>query len=130
VCTRSRRHGDTGSAVVDAVVVLPLLVLVAVAVLQLLLALHVRSTLVAAAAEGARAAALAGADARSGVARTRDLLDDTVPGSVVRSISARPERQDGLDVLAVRIEADLPLIGLLGPTVLVVEGHALREGWT
>lgn len=128
--TPSLRRDDTGSAVVDAVVVLPLLVLVAVAVLQLLLALHVRSTLVAAAAEGARAAALAGADARSGVARARDLLDDTVPGSVVRSISARRERQDGLDVLAVRIEADLPLIGLLGPTVLLVEGHALREGWT
>lgn len=121
---------DRGSAVVDAVLVLPLLVLLAVAVLQVMLALHVRSTLVAAAAEGARAAALAGADERAGVARTRALLQDTVSSSVVRGISARAERRDGLDVLAIRIDADLPLIGLLGPSVLTVEGHALREGWT
>lgn len=124
------RRDDAGSAVVDAVLVLPLLLLLAVAVLQVMLALHVRSTLVAAAAEGARAAALAGADAGSGVARTRALLDDTVSASIVRSISARAERWGGIDVLAVRIEADLPLIGLLGPSVLTVEGHALREGWT
>lgn len=128
--TPSRARDDRGSAVVDAVLVIPLLLLLAMTVLQVMLALHVRSTLVAAAAEGARAAALAGADAGSGVARTRSLLDNTVSATVVRSISARAERRGELEVLAIRIEADLPLIGLLGPSVLTVEGHALHEGWT
>ena len=51
--------GDRGSAVVEFALVTPLLLLVALAVLQITLALHVRSTLTAAAAEGARAGALA-----------------------------------------------------------------------
>ena len=114
---------------VDFVLVVPLVVLVAMAVLQLVLVLHVRSTLVAAAAEGARAAALAGADADAGVARARDLLDGTIAGSVVRDVRAGTSRSGDLEVLAVRVEAVLPLLGLFGPTALVVEGHALREGW-
>jgi Flp pilus assembly protein TadG len=121
---------DDGSAVVEFVLVLPLLLLVAVAILQLLLALHVRSTLISAAAEGARAAALAGAAPDAGVARTRALLGDTLAGTVVLDIAARPSRVDGLDVMVVTVDATLPLVGLLGPTRMTVAGTALREGWT
>ena len=52
---RTRLREDRGSAVVEFALVTPLLLLVALAVLQVTLALHVRSTLTAAAAEGARA---------------------------------------------------------------------------
>ena len=72
--TLSRLRGDRGSAVVEFALVTPLLLLVALAVLQVTLALHVRSTLTAAAAEGARAGALAGAGLGVAESRTRDVL--------------------------------------------------------
>jgi Flp pilus assembly protein TadG len=124
---RVPRRGEAGSAVVEFALVMPLLVTVCLAVVQFALLLDVRSTLASAAAEGARAAALAGADPRAGVARTRALLDQNVAGSAVRSVTARPEILDGLPVMTVHVEADLPLLGLLGPTVLAVDGRALRE---
>ncbi|MCX6431346.1 MAG: pilus assembly protein [Actinobacteria bacterium] len=125
---RFAERGDRGSAVVEFVLVVPLLLVVAVGVLQVALALHVRSTLTSAAAEGARAASLAGADPAAGVRRTRVLLDGSLAGGVVRDVSARRAVVDGLPVVEVRIDATLPLIGLLGPTSMSVEGHAVQEG--
>lgn len=109
--------------------VAPLLIVLAVAIVQVALALHVRVTLTAAAAEGARAASLAGADPAAGIARAREILADTVAGSVVRDVSAGRSVVDGLPVMVVRVDASVPLVGLLGPEALSVEGHALREGW-
>jgi hypothetical protein len=63
------------------------------------------------------------------VRRTRKLLDGGLAGSVVRDVSARAVVTGGLPVMAVRIDAVLPLLGLLGPQALTVEGHAVREGW-
>ena len=125
---RFAERGDHGSAVVEFVLVVPLLLVVAVGVLQVALALHVRSTLTSAAAEGARAASLAGADPAAGVRRTRGLLDGSVAGGVVRDVTARGSVVDGLPVVEVRIDATLPLVGLLGLTAMSVEGHALQEG--
>lgn len=122
------RAGERGSAVVDFVLVTPLLVLVALGVVQVALVLHVRATLTAAAAEGARAASLAGADPAAGEARTRQLLAGTIAG--VRDITVAARTVDGLPVMVVRVAAELPLVGLLAPDLLVVEGRALREGWT
>jgi hypothetical protein len=127
---RGRLGADDGSAAVDFALVAPLLVVLAIAVVQVALALHVRVTLIAAAAEGARAASLAGADPVAGVARARTLLHDNVAGSVVREVTAHRSRVDGLPVMVVRIDATVPLLGLLGPEGLTVEGHALQEGWT
>jgi Flp pilus assembly protein TadG len=120
-------HADRGSAVVEFALVAPLVLLVALAVIQVALAMHVRATLTSAAAEGARAAALAGADPAAGVRRTRALLEQNLAGTVVRAIAAGPATVDGLPVMAVRVEAELPLLGLLGTTSMSVEGHALRE---
>jgi hypothetical protein len=55
------------------------------------------------------------------------MLADNVAGSVVTRVSAQRGSVDGLPVMAVRIDAVLPLIGLLGPASVTVEGHALRE---
>lgn len=107
---------------------MPLLLALAVGVLQVVLTMHVRSVLTAAAAEGARAAALAGADPAAAVARVDDLLAGSLAGSVVRDVTARPSSEAGLSLMVVRVEARLPLAGLLAPTELVVEGRALREG--
>jgi len=128
VRVRDTSRADEGNAVVEFVLVAPLILLLACAVLQVALALHVRATLTSAAAEGARAAALAGADPGAGVRRARALLDQNIAASVVRRITAQRSTVSGLPVIAVRIEATLPLVGLLGPTALTVTGHALQEG--
>lgn len=125
-----RRGGDRGSASVEFALVAPLLLLLAVAVVQVALALHVRVTLTAAAAEGARAASLAGADPAAGVVRAREVLAGTVSGAVVREVSASRVAIEGMPVMVVRIDAAVPLVGLLGPEAMTVEGHALREGWS
>lgn len=123
-----RPRGDGGSAVVEFVVVLPLLLLLVLGVLQVGLALHVRATVTSAAAEGARAAALAGGDVRVARARIDDALSSSLASGVVESVTVRRVRRDGLDVVEVQVAARLPLVGLLGPTALDVQGHALVEG--
>ena len=73
---------DDGSAVVEFVLVGTLLTLLTLSVLQLGLALLVRNTVLDAASEGARYAALADNDLPDGVARTRDLCAcRSYPGS-------------------------------------------------
>lgn len=123
-------RGDRGSAVVEFVLVAPLVLLLLLGVVQLGLAMHVRSTLTSAAAEGARVAALAGADPFAGIARTQALVEGTLADSVVRDITAQEASLGAIDVMVVRVEATLPLVGLLGPAALAVEGRALKEGWT
>ena len=122
-----RLREDRGSAVVEFALVTPLLLLVALAVLQVTLALHVRSTLTAAAAEGARAGALAGSGLGVAEARTRDVLADALGGDAAQDVRAARTRIDGVDVVRVQVTARLPLLGTLGPTALTVEGHAMAE---
>lgn len=112
---------------VDTVLVVPLVVLLTVAVLQVALVLHVRSALTSAAGEAARAAALAGSDPGAARRRVSTLLDGSIAGATVRTVQARTATEGGLPVVEVRIEATLPLLGLLGPPDLTVEGHAFRE---
>ena len=113
---------------VEFALVVPILLAVALAVLQLALALHVRATLTSAAAEGARAAALAEADPGAGERRVRDVVASTIGATLLDGIDVRREWRDGDLVVAVGIDATLPLLGLLGPTALRIEGHALQEG--
>jgi Flp pilus assembly protein TadG len=119
---------DDGSAVVEFVVVVPLLVLLLLAVVQVGLALHVRSTLVSAAAEGARVAAVAGGDNGVAQRRTREALEATLADGVVESVTSRRRTVSGVASIELEIRARLPLVGLLGPTSLVVQGHAVAEG--
>jgi len=123
----ARLREDRGSAVVEFALVTPLLLLVALAVLQVTLALHVRSTLTAAAAEGARAGALAGSGLGIAESRTRDVLADALGGDAAQDVAASRTRIDGVGMVRVRVTARLPLLGTLGPTALTVEGHAIEE---
>jgi len=124
----TRARGDEGSAVVEFALVTPLLLVLLLGVLQIALAMHVRATLTAAAAEGARVAALSGSSLSHGEQRTRDVLTDSLAGGGVAGVSASRQRVDGVEVVAVTVTASLPLIGLLGPTSLQVTGHAVQEG--
>ena len=123
----TRLREDRGSAVVEFALVTPLLLIVALAVLQVILALHVRSTLTAAAAEGARAGALAGAGLAVAESRTRDVLGDALGGDAAQDVVASRTRLEGVEVVRVLVTARLPLLGTLGPTALTVEGHAIAE---
>ena len=124
---KRRLRDDSGNAVVEFALVTPILLIVVLAVVQVILALHVRSTLTAAAAEGARAAALAGSSLTVGERRTREVLDDAIGGGAATSVAASRTRVDQLPVIQVRVTARLPLLGMLGPETLVVDGHAIVE---
>jgi len=87
----------------------------------------VRTVLTSAAAEGARAAALAGADPTAGERRARTVIDETIASTAVESIATRRELFGGVPVMTVEITARLPLVGLFGPSALRVHGHSLVE---
>ena len=124
---RTSGRKDSGSAIVDFVLVAPLLIAVALAILQVILIMHVRTVLTSAAAEGARAAALAGADPRAGETRARAIIDETIASESVERIVVSRQVAGSATVMALDIEARLPLLGLLGPTVIHVRGHSLQE---
>nr|WP_244857601.1 TadE/TadG family type IV pilus assembly protein [Agromyces archimandritae] len=100
----------------------------ALAVIQLALGLHVRNTLLDAAAEGARQAALAGAEPADGVERTRQLISTAIADEFAQDVSVSRDEIDGVPVIEIRVRATLPLIGLIGiDQGLEVSGHAAIE---
>jgi Flp pilus assembly protein TadG len=124
-----RLHDDDGSAVVDFTLVGILLTFLFLALLQLGLALHVRNTLVASAAEGARWGANADRTPADGAAVTRKLIRDSLADSFADGVTSGTETVDGVVTVVVRVEARLPLFGLLGPPrAISVRGHAMEEG--
>ncbi len=126
---RSRAQREEGSAVVDFVLVSVLVVLLFLGVVQLGVALHVRNTLVAAAAEGARYAANADREPDDGAQRARALIEESFGSDLVQDVAAGFEDVAGSRTVVVEVRARLPLVGLLGPDqTLVVRGHAWDEG--
>lgn len=111
---RPRSLDERGSAVVDFSLVLPLLLVVFLLVFQLGLALHVRNTLIASAAEGARVGARAGASLADGVTRTETLIAGALSETFARQVTAERASVGGVDVVEVRVVAPVPVIGLLG----------------
>jgi hypothetical protein len=127
VSPRSTAERDAGAAIVDFVLVGALTTLVFLAVIQLALALHVRSTLVDCVAEGARYGALADRSPADGAARARELVTVSLHPRFAEDVTASRTVVDGLDVIRVEATAPLPVLGLLGPSTLTVDGHALAE---
>jgi Flp pilus assembly protein TadG len=98
------------------------------AVVQLALALHVRNTVLDAAAEGARYAALAGSSADAGIERTRALIGAAISADYAGDVSASRTWVGGVQAIAVSVRTTLPVVGLLGPERgLEVTGHAALE---
>jgi Flp pilus assembly protein TadG len=125
---RAGSGGDRGSAVVEFTLVGILLTFLFLAVLQLGLALHVRNTLVASAAEGARYGANADRDPAQGAAITRQLIRESLSDSFADGVTSGIETVDGFQTVYVQVDATLPLVGLLGPPRSIrVRGHALEE---
>lgn len=123
-----RGRDDRGSAIVEFTLVGILLTVLFLALLQLGLALHVRNTLLASAAEGARYAANADRDPAQGAALTRQLIRDSLADRFADGVTSGTETVDGFQTVYVEVRTTLPVIGLLGPTRgLTVRGHALEE---
>lgn len=124
----SAREG--GSAVAEFVMVVSLLTLLTLSVMQLALALHIRNTVLDAAAEGARFAALAGNTPADGNLRTRDLISTALGARFAADVTASTETVGGVPGVAVRVRAPLPLLGFLGPQEgLEVVGHGALENF-
>jgi Flp pilus assembly protein TadG len=119
---------DRGSAVVDFVLVLVLLLPLVLGITQLALVLHVRNTLASAAAEGARHAAVLGSSGQRGEDKARRLVATAVAGRFARNVEVRPAVVHGAPGYEAVIVADVPALGLGGPSMRVrVTGHAVAE---
>ncbi|MDQ1536779.1 MAG: hypothetical protein QOE58_1172 [Actinomycetota bacterium] len=126
----ARANGDreSGSAVADFAMVGGLLSLLFLAVFQLGLALHIRNTLIACASEGARYGARAGATPQDGVVRARQLIRASLSDGYADHITPVTTTVDGIQVVMLRIDAPLPVLGPLGPDrVLQVRARAFLE---
>jgi len=123
-----RIRDDRGSAIVEFTLVSVLLTVLFLALLQLGLALHVRNTLTASAAEGARYAANADRSPEQGAEVTRTLIRDSLADSFASGVTSGQETVGGVPTVFVQVEATLPVVGLLGPPRGIrVRGHALDE---
>lgn len=122
------RRSERGSAVVDFVLVLVVLVPLFLGILQVALVMMVRNTLASAAAEGARYAATLDRDPADGVARTREQIDAAISGRFAQDVSATTLMVDGAPTVRVTVRATVPALGIGGPAVtLVVTGDAVEE---
>ena len=123
-----RRREEHGSAVVDFVLVLVVLVPIFLGILQVALVLLVRNTLASAASEGARYAATVDRGPADGVSRTRSQIEGAISERFAREIEARPAVVDGAPGVEVVVHATVPALGLGGPGIsLTVAGHAVEE---
>ena len=126
-CVRAGQR-EQGSAVVDFVLVLVVLIPLFLGILQLALVLHVRNTLTAAASDGARYAATVDRSPADGAQHTRDQIAGALSERFAREVTARETRDDGAPAVEVWVVAEVPALGLWGPAVRVrVVGHATEE---
>jgi len=119
---------ESGSAVADFAMVSGLLSLLFLAVFQLGVALHIRNTLISCASEGARYAARADAGPQDGVVRTGQLVRASLADRYADNVTEITTTVDGVQVVQIRIDAPLPVLGPLGPDrVLSVRARAFSE---
>lgn len=125
-CRRSR--AEVGAAVVDFVLIALVLVPLVLGIIQVALVMHVRNTLTAAAAEGARYGATVDRAPAAGAERTRSQITHALAGRYAERVSAGWQPVHGIRMVVVRIHAEVPALGLLGPGVAFdVVGHAVAE---
>ena len=119
---------DRGAAVVDFVLVSVILVPLVLGIAQVALVMHVHNTLAAAAAEGARYAATIDRGPAAGVARTRSQIDGAIAARFAADVRAHEETVRGVPMVVVTVHAEVPPLGLWGPSVSFdVVGHAVEE---
>ncbi|HET7306108.1 MAG TPA: TadE family protein [Segeticoccus sp.] len=112
----------------DFALVAGLLCVLFLAALQLGIALHIRNTLIASAAEGARYGARVHSTPADGAARARTLIGSSLSERYARNVTAAREVSGGVAVVEVRATAPLPLLGPFGPQgAMSVSAQAFSE---
>jgi Flp pilus assembly protein TadG len=107
-----------------AVVLVPLFF----AILQLALIWHVKSTLTAAASQGAGYGASYQHTPAQGAARTRQVIAQTFGAGFGDRVTGHATTVDGQPAVEVDVVARVPVLVLWGPTIRVsVSGHAITE---
>jgi hypothetical protein len=60
---------------------------------------------------------------------TRQLIRDSLADSFADDVTSGTETVDGVTTVVIRVQARLPVFGLLGPPrAISVRGHAMQEG--
>lgn len=124
---------DGGAAVVEFVMITVLLVFLLFAVIQVAAVFYVRNVVAASAADGARYAAVAGAQPQDGSTRASGLIGTGLSTGLSAQVpctgSAQQDAQSGLAV--VKVECSGRIRSILLPfaalTTIHVTAHALRE---
>jgi len=128
VARRFTAAPEHGSAVVDFVLVVVVLVPLFLGIVQVGLVLHVRNTLASAASEGARYAAVVDRAPAEGVERARRQIAGALASRFARDVTAAAVTVQGAPGVRVDVRAEVPPLGLWGPAVrLEVSGHAIEE---
>jgi Flp pilus assembly protein TadG len=123
-----RRRSERGSAIVDFVMILVVLLPLFAALLQLSLVLHVRNTLSSAAAEGARRAAVVGATPEDGTRKAAEQIVGTLNEKYAQEIHIERTTVGGAPAYEVIITGSVPALGLGGPAIEIeVSGNAIIE---
>jgi Flp pilus assembly protein TadG len=121
---------DAGASPVEFVLVGTLLTILTLGVLQFGLAVYVRNVVHDAAVEGAYHAALADTTLAEGAQRTRDIVGRTIGAEYATDVTVHETAALGQQTVEVRVQATLPLVGLLGaPRGLEVTAHAPVESF-
>lgn len=123
-----RGRDERGSAVVDFVLVMLVLVPLVVAIMQVALVMYVRNTVSLAASEGARYAAAWGATPQDGLARAREQWSGAVSERFIRRSRIEVVEFAGAPAYRVVVDVEVPALGLGGPGVgFAVSGSAVIE---
>ncbi|MBW9118543.1 pilus assembly protein [Microbacterium trichothecenolyticum] len=121
---------EAGASPVEFVLVGALLTVLTLSVLQFGLAVYVRNVVHDAAVEGAYHAALADTTLAEGAQRTRDIVGRTIGAEYITDVTVHETGALGQRTVEVRVQATLPLVGLLGaPRGLEVMAHAPVESF-
>ena len=119
---------ESGSAVVDFVMVGALVIVVFVALLQVALGVYARNVLTDAAGDGARRAALVGGTEAEARQRVQTLSDAALRRGYVDTVTVSRVPSGDLTIVEVTVKAPFPVLGLLGPGgTLTVTGRAVDE---
>ncbi|WP_131745746.1 TadE/TadG family type IV pilus assembly protein [Frankia sp. Cppng1_Ct_nod] len=121
---------DRGSAVVEFVLVGTLLLFLFLGVVQVGIVLHIRNTLAADAAEGARHAANLNAAPDSGGPYAEQLITSSVPGNTAGNCTSNAVTGPaGVPLVEVHCQVSVPLtlVPLGASTTISVVGHAVQE---
>ena len=119
---------ESGSAVVDFVMVGALVIVVFVALLQVALGVYARNVFTDAAGDGARRAALVGGTEAEARRRVQTLSDAALRRGYVDTVTVSRVPSGDLTIVQVTVKAPFPVLGLLGPGgTLTVTGRAVDE---